>query len=823
MKDKKTKQAKKPKSLKVPHTVQESIPYKKVYPDTGIIETSDGVFCRAYKFQDVNFSVAKQSDQEDIFVRYCQLLNQFDSSVNFQILILNHAVDRKDFEKNILIPLQNNGLDVLIEEENQIMLDAMIEGRNNLVTDKYLIVSIRAESAEKAAMQFARYDTDVVSAIERIGQAGCDILSATDYLELLYDIYNQGEEADFAAKTVIDDNGTQCFDFRNLKWLGLTTKDAIGPASMTFKPNYFQLGDVYGRVEYLANLPSTLNSAFYPEITSLDFELIASMQLRSMPPDKALKKIRDRLTSINGDIIAQQKKAAQGGYSGELISPTLRYSQNEVNEMLEDLQTRDQKIFNMTMTFVHFAPSIDELNRQTEQIKSTARKYLVTVNTMQYQQEAGLNTSLPLCNNQVAITRVLTTETVAIFVPFNVQDLHDTNGIYYGTNAISKNMCVYNRLHAKNPAGWLFGVPGSGKSFSAKAEMMQVLLRNQTDEVFVVDPEREFFPLVSCLNKYCGDKPIARCEHIALGSKNYINPLDLAQTDDEDIDPMATMLSYVLGLVNQMYSADYPLPSGADSLIDRAMRQIYRPYLDTLAAGRPDERLVPTLKDLQKQLMAYNEPAAREVALAMEIYTQGSLDLFAHQTVHRENEGHTRLTVFDIKDTGKSLKSIAMLVVTNFLWNRIAYNRYRGVKTWVYFDEIYLLFRDEHSAQFLNELWKRSRKYNGIITGITQNIDDLLSNPMARTLLSNSEYIYMLSQSPMDRAALAQLLQLSDSQLSYITNADKGCGLLRAEKALVPITNKFPKNTELYRVMNTNMNELSEEDLRVLNEERHSV
>lgn len=819
----KEKAKKKPRSLKVPKSVQDSIPYHMVYPENGIIETEPGHFCHAYKLTDCNFSCAREAEQIDMFNRYGQLLNMFDATTQVQIVINNHAIDEEAFEKSVLMKMKNDGLDDLRMEENKILRDKIKSGRNNLVCEKYLILSVEAESAAAAQVQFARYDVEVPSAVYQIGQAGCEVLSSTDLLRILFEIYNQGHESEFGAKTQIDGFGRQTFDFENMRRLGLSTKDVIAPESLEFRPKYFALGDTLGRCEYLSQLPATLSANFFTELTNLGFSGIYSLQFAVIPQDKALAKVKNRLLSINANMVDAQKKAARSGYSAELISSDLKASQKEVVEQLEDLSVNDQRLVELTFTMAHFASSKEELDKQTEIIKSTARKYLVSINSMDFQQEAGLATTLPLCFNQVAIKRSMNTAGCGILMPFNAQDLNTGKGYCYGTNSVTGNLIIYDRAQAKNPAAVILGIPGSGKSFTAKCEICNTMLMTETDQIIIVDPEREFYPLAYEFNRKSGKK-LARVEHIVQGNKRYINPMDITVSDIDE-DPMGNQLSYVVSLCQQMYNSRFQLPQGSESLIDRACHVIYQPYLQSCAAGHPDERLTPTLVDLMEVLKQYGEtePAAREIALALETYATGSQDLFAHQTVRSEEDRDTRMVIYDVKDVSANLKSIAMLVIINQIWKKLNENRIKGIRTWIYIDEVYLLFKEEHSAIFVNELWKRSRKYLGFVTALTQNVSDMLVSDTCRSMISNSEIVMMLSQSAIDRSALESMLGLSPTQLSYISNASAGCGLMKAGAAMVPFKNTFPQNTELYRIMNTNVSKMSAADLEMLNEARESV
>lgn len=821
MKEKKDRLVRKSKALKISKTVQESIPYEFVYPDNGIIETEKGVFCRAYSFGDINWACAKEEEQISFFTSFCALLNSFDAMTNFQILVNNHTLDIQEFERNAMMPVKNDGLDELRSEYNEILRDRIRSGCNSLRSDRYLIVSIEAESAAAASNQFVRMDTQIVSLVNKIGKAECKALNSTDLLRVLYDIYNRGDEEAFGAKTQLDNLGRKSFDFTNLHRLGLTTKDAIGPQSMQFKPSYFILGENnFGRAEYVNALPSQLSTEFYIELTSLGFTMLSAVHYMPLPQEDALRKTRNKLISANANVVDAQKKAARYGYSGELISENLKLASREANELLADLQIRDQKLFEVSIVFCHFANSMEELNQQTELIRSTARKNLVTVNTLTFQQENGFAAALPLARNELSVKRTLTTETAAVFMPFRCQELSEEKGICYGTNAISQNLISVDRRNLTNPSGWLFGVPGSGKSFAAKTELISVIL-NSDAEVIIVDPEREYTPLLYRLNKMSTVGDIARIEHISVSNKDtYINPLELPPYDaSSDTDPISDLLPYVLGLCQNMYSATYPMPQGCDSLVDRALHDIFASYLPGYLAGHPDPRLMPTLRNLQQQLMRYNEAAARELALSMEVFCSGSLDLFAHQTTTvKADVQHPRITVYDIADTGATLLPIAMAVATHQVWNKLVENRLKGKNTYMYFDEISLLFNDSNSAEFLKMLYKRARKYGGVATSLTQNIEDLLTNPTVRTMLSNAEFLVMLNQSALDKGALAQLLDLSETQLGFVSDCEPGSGLLRCGKAMVPFTNQIPPETKLFRLMNTNLKNMSNEELEEMAE-----
>lgn len=795
---------KKKNAFKIPKTAQQSIPYVAVYEHTGIIEIADGVFTKAYSLQDINYQIAKMQEQEEMFIRFGEFLNSFDSSVRFQIVITNKNMDQGEFELKTLLKPRYDSFDGLREEYNEMLLAKIREGRNNMTKEKYLVVAITEKNYEAAKNRFIQLDIDIAANIKKIGGSNATPLTTMERMESLYDIYNVGSEGTFSSKVMKYGKNIQQFTFENMRRMGLTTKDCIAPPVMEFKRDFMRIGDKFARALFLKDLPTYLGDNILADLTSLNSGMVTSVQYTSVPQDKALKIVKQQMLNINANVIERQKKAAQSGYGLDMISPELKAAQEEAEELLQDLTSKNQKMFLINLVIVHFADTLEALNLDTESIQTTARRSLCEVKKLFNQQENGLATALPLCHNKLAIERTLTTESVSVFMPFVSQELLQNNGMYYGLNAVSRNLLLFNRKMSKNMNGFILGTPGSGKSFSAKREMLNVLL-NTDDDVIVIDPEAEYGRMAELLQGN-PDAPDSAVIRIAAGSKVYINPMDMDENYADEDDPITLKSDFLLSLCETAFGERYGLSAVQRSIVDRCCRAVYEPYMASKAkTGKFDKTLLPTLLDFQKKLEEQSGYEAEQLASSLEIYTRGSLDLFAHRTNVKTD---ARFVVYDIKDIGANIKSLAMLVVLDSVWNRIIENKKKGRNTWFYIDEIYLLFKTETSANFLRECWKRARKWGGVPTGITQNVSDLLSNETARTMLSNCDFVLMHNQAPLDRSTLAELLNISPTQLSYITNSSPGEGLIYTGSSILPFNDKFPKSTKMYRAMTSKLEEV---------------
>ncbi|MDR0930345.1 MAG: ATP-binding protein [Clostridiales bacterium] len=770
---KKTPQSKKT----IPKSSQDTVPYKRILPD-GVVYLGGNKYCKSISFTDINYQIARQEDQENIFIRYGEFLNSFDVSTGVQITIVNKAMNRAKFEKDMMVKYRHDFLDHLREEYNQMLKKQMTQGSNEIEREKFVTLSITAKDDEKAVATLTRLENETIANLKKLGSKG-ESVGVKKRIELLHEFFRP-----------LDLQSTK-IDYDRLQEQGITTKDLIAPDSFSFKRNYFMMGEKYARALYVNQLPSFLSDKFIASMTENAIQMMLTMNIKNINPEEALRIVRHQITGMETNKIDQQKKALRSGYDMTMISHDLKHSLDEAEELLDDLINKNQKMFLTNIVIVHTADTLEQLNGDTDTLMSTGRKALCNLGVLNFQQEQGMNSALPLGINTIHATRSLTTESTAVFMPFTSQELMQKDGMYYGLNAVSKNLLMFNRKHLKNPSGFILGTPGSGKSFSAKREMVNVLL-NTDDDVLIIDPEREYTPVAQNFR--------GTLINISTSSQNYINPMDMTSDYSDDENPVVLKSEFILSLCETLLGGNVGLSGTERTIIDRCVRNVYAEYIQDFNQDK-----IPTLLDFQLMLERQPEPEARGIALALEIYTKGSLSIFANKSnVNLAN----RLVVFDIKDLGKQLKTMGMLIVLDAIWNRITTNRLSGKRTWIYMDEIYLLFTNEHSAQFLFELYKRARKWGGIPTGITQNVEDLLQSDLARRMLSNSDFLLMLNQAGPDRIELANLLNISNTQLSYVTNADAGQGLLFSGDAIIPFVDKFPTNTKLYHMMTTKPEEV---------------
>ena len=783
-----------------PKTAQETIPYLSVYKN-GIIEISENVFSKSYVIGDVNFSIASDEEQENIFMNYGKLLNMFGEKITAQITIFNRNVDIDKFKKNVLLKLKGDGLDKYRLENNAIMEMKIGEGKNNITHEKYLTLSLEADNIDAAIKAFSKLDNEVSTFIKKINNTDTQPMTLEERLSVLYDIYNLNADVPFQKKAKISEHPAQTFDLNWLKRQGITTKDIIAPPSISFNYNHSMIGDKYAKTMFISNLPTYLETGILSDITDIPCNMLTSIHFESLGQDRTIKLIRNQLVNINSNVIDAQKKATKSGYSPDLISTDLKRAQEQANQLMDDVTTRNQKLFLVTLAITVFADNQTELDRYASMVKTAAQKHLCTARDLNYQQEYGFTTSLPLAYNKLFVQRLLTTEAASVFIPFSTQELSQNRGMYYGLNAVSRNLILFNRLNSKNANGVILGTPGSGKSFSAKREMINVLLTTD-DDIYVIDPEREYAPLAALFG--------GEVVKIAAGSKTYINPLDMDINYADDDDPITLKSDFVGSLCETVIGGKYGLSPVQKSVIDRCVRLVYQPYLKHMVSlgstQTCDKAAMPTLDDFYQLLLKQPEPEAHSLALALELYCRGSLDTFAHKTNVNTS---SRFIIYDIKDIGSGMKEMGLQVCLNDIWNKIITNKKLGKRTWFYIDEFYLLTQTDSSARFLQQVYKRARKWAGIPTGITQNVEDLLASKEARGIINNCDFIYMLNQSPLDRAELAAMLNMSPAQVSYITNSDAGQGLLYTGKHIVPFIDKFPTNNSLYKAMTTKPDEVN--------------
>ena len=755
----------------IPRSVQDAIPIKAIWED-GIFLVSKNKYSKCYKFSDINYAVASREDKEAMFLEYSELLNSFDTGATTKITILNRRLNKIDFEKTIMLPMANDELDKFRKEYNKMLLDKA-NSSNGIIQEKFITISIDKKSIEEARSYFTRVGTDLINHFKELGSI-CIELDAVERLRIFHDFYRVGEETSFS------------FDMISNMRKGHSFKDFICPDTMEFESDYFKIGNRYGRVIFLKEYANYIKDSMVAELTDINKNMMMSIDVIPVPMDEAVREAENRRLGIETNITNWQRRQNANNNFSAIIPYDMEQQREQSKEFLDDLITRDQRMFIAVLTMVHTAESKEELDNDTEALLTIARKHLCQFGVLKFQQLDGLNTAMPFGVRKIDTLRTLTTESLAVFMPFRVQDIRHENGIYYGQNVISKNMIIADRKQLLNGNSFILGVSGSGKSFIAKEEIVSIMLKDPNADVIIVDPERETSSLVKSL----GGEVIK----ISATSGNHINAMDMNKDYGDGANPIILKSEFILSLCEQLVGSNN-LGAKQKSIIDRCTASVYRYYQQGNYQGTP-----PTLQDFYEELLKQQEPEAKEIALAIELFVNGSLNTFAKST---NVDTHNRLVCYDILDLGKQLLPIGMLVVLDSILNRITMNRSKGRNTFIFIDEIYLLFQYEYSANFLFTLWKRVRKYGAYCTGITQNVEDMLQSHTARTMLANSEMIIMLNQASTDRVELAKILSISDLQMSYITNVNAGEGLIKIGNSLIPFINRFPKNTELYKLMTT--------------------
>ena len=757
--------------IKVPKFVQDIIPVKAIYED-GLFLVGKNKYSKSYKFLDINYAVASREDKEAMFLEYSELLNSLDTGSTAKITINNRRINKLDFEKNILLKDSGDELDKFRKEYNEMLL-AQSKTANEIVQEKIITISVYKKSIDEARSYFSRIGADLCNHFGALGSK-CIELDAKERLRIAHDFYRTGEETAFT------------FDIHEHMKLGHDFRDLICPDSAKFKSDYFQIGNRYGKVFFLKSYASYIKDSMVTELTELNKNMMLSIDIIPIPMDEAVKEAENRRLGIETNITNWQRKQNANNNFSAIIPYDMEQQRNESKEFLDDLITRDQRMFLSVLTMVITEESLEKLKVLSDAIEQIAGKNMCQMGTLRYQQLDGLETVLPFGIRKINALRTLTTESLAVFMPFKVQEIRHENGVFYGQNTISKNMIMVDRKQLLNGNSFILGVSGSGKSFTAKQEITSIKLREPDADIIIVDPEREYSPLVNAL----GGEVIK----ISATSDNHINAMDMNSEYGDGTNPVILKSEFILSLCEQLIGSGNLGPK-QKSIIDRCTASVYRIFQQGNYQGIP-----PTLQDFREELLKQEEPEAKEIALAIELFTNGSLNTFALNT---NVDTSNKLICYDILDLGKQLLPIGMLVVLDSILNRITANRTKGKNTYIFIDEIYLLFQYEYSANFLFTLWKRVRKYGAYATGITQNVEDLLQSHTARTMLANSEFIIMLNQAYINRLELGKLLNISDEQMSFITNVGAGEGLMRVGSANVPFVNRFPKNTELYKLMTT--------------------
>ena len=766
----------------VPHTAQESIPLERMFKD-GICRCGSDYYTSTIQFQDINYMLAQTDDKKAIFDEWCSFLNFFDSSIHFELSFLNLTTDASDYEKSIRIKPQNDGFNDIREEYSHMLHSQMEQGNNGLTKTKYLTFGIHAASIREAKPRLAHIQTDLINNFRRIG-VHARVLNGKERLKVMHDMFHMGDREKFF------------FDWSYLPESGLSVKDFIAPTSFEFTTGrYFRMGGLYAAMSYLQIAASELPDNLLKLLLETDSSQVITMHVHSVDQNKAIKMVKGWITELDKSKIDQQRQARSGGYDMDIISSDIVTYGAGAKEMLKGLQNQNERMFMVTVLIMNTGETLQQLENNVFQTSSIAQSRSCMLRRLDFQQEQALMSSLPLAQDQIKIERGLTTSSTGIFVPFTTQELfQDSEGaLYYGLNALSNNLIMVDRKKLKNPNGLILGTPGSGKSFAAKREILNAFLVTD-DDIIISDPEAEYTPLVERL----GGQVI----NISPKSRQYINPMDINMNYSEEDNPIALKADFILSLCELVIGGKEGLQPVEKTVIDRCVHQIYQKYF---ADPRPEN--MPVLEDLYNELKVQSEKEARRVATALEIYVTGSLNLFNHRT---NVDIHNRLVCYDIKELGKQLKKLGMLVVQDQVWGRVTQNRNSGKATRYYMDEMHLLLREEQTAAYSVEIWKRFRKWGGIPTGLTQNVKDLLASREVSNIFENSDYIYMLNQGKEDREILAKHLGISPTQLSYVTQSGEGEGLMFYGDVILPFVDHFPTDLEIYKLLTTKPGEVYE-------------
>lgn len=751
---------------KIPRKVQDIIPVQCIWKD-GIFK-SGGKFSKTFKFTDINYLVASREDKEAMFLTYSELLNSLDSGASTKLTIYNHRMNQSNFEQSILMPMRGDGLDEYREEYNRMLLDKATGG-NGITQEKFITISVAKKDIREARAYFARIGADLASHFAALGSK-CVEMTAVERLHVLHDFFRPGDESAFT------------FSFEDKMRKGHDFRDYICPDYMEKHSDYIRIGEKFARTIYLKDYASYIKDAMVTELTDLNRTMMFSIDINPVPMDEAMRATENIALGVETNIANWQRRQNSNNNFSATVPYDMEMQRRETKEMLNDLTSRDQRMMFAVMTMVHMADTKEQLDSDTDAILSVARKHMCQLAPLKYQQMDGLKTVLPIGVRKINAFRTLTTESLAVFIPFKVQEIMDKGGIYFGENAISHNLIMCNRENLMNQSTFILGVPGSGKSFSAK-ELIFFLLLNTDDDILICDPEGEYASMLESM------KQIASIIRVSAGGHDRLNAMYMVDGYGEN-NPIVVKSQFIMSLVEQIDR------KGVDpqqkSIIDRCTAAVYR---EAEQSG-----MVPTLNTLRQKLLEQPEPEAKKIALSLELYTTGSLDIFGHSS---NVDLDKRVVVFDIHGLGTQLKPAGLLVITDTMLNRVTLNWKRGKRTHVFIDEFHVVFENEFSAEFFNSAWRQFRKRNAYPTAITQNVEYLLDSVQASTMLSNSEFIIMLNQAASDREKLAKLLNISHEQMSYITNADSGCGLIKYGGALVPFINRFPKDTKLYQLMTT--------------------
>jgi len=799
-KEKTMSERRKAKSI-VPRSTQQTIPYIATY-DEGMLEVTPNKFSKMYVLKDINYKTSKDEEQVFIFTKLGEFYNYFQDDVFLAITIDNRFVSIAEQERQVFYRMTDDDYDSHREEFNRVLNRQIMIGKNDMQVEKYLTVTIEADTAIEALLRFHKIDTEVIDNLRKF-TSDAKVMTTTQRLAYYHDRFRRGHEGEFQ------------IDFEFLKSQGISSKDYIAPTYFDFGNKHIQIEDDYFRVLYLNNLPASLSDNFFLDLCDNDFATTTTISIQPVAQDKGLKIVKKQLTGIEMNKIDAEKRAVKAGYNPETIRHDIKTSHKQALDLFDDVLNKDQRMYFATMTVLVHGSSLDELDENCKMLESKAGTITAQMQTLTMQQEEGLKVTMPFgyAPEKIKVDRMLTTDSLTAFMPFSNQELFQRGGFYYGLNQISYNLIVLDRTGMKTPSGFVLGTSGSGKSFATKREMLNVLLNSADTGLLVIDPENEYGDFARAFNG-----TVIKLSASA-DSSNYINPMDMNEDygldeDDGNDVPMDVKIAkakakksdLIMSIVERMIS----IGGGADrstitpqqrTIVDRCVSKVYKEFF----AHNFDPGYTPTLKDLQDLFDKEKDTEdGKKLAEACEYYTRGSMSLFSHKTNVKID---SRFVVFNVRDLGDQLRQIALTIVFDFIWNRMIDNKHKGIRTYCYCDEIHVMFQSYYAADFLQQLYKRGRKYGLCITGITQNVTDLISSRQAQSMISNSDYIMMLNQHADDLRILAQMLKISEAQLRYVIGADAGSGLLFAENVIVPFVDRFPSDSYLYNLMSTKFGE----------------
>ena len=757
------------------HTVEDTLPYLRMLK-SGICQSDEKHFSKSIAFEDINYQLALEEDRDLIFNQFANFLNSFDPSVKIELSYINQLGRNEEMQSAIQIPDKKDGFDEIRLEFREMLKNQIVKGNNGLRKSKYITFTVEADNMEQAISKLERLEIDILSSLKSMG-VRAESLNGEERLKILHDVLNPGKTFEFSYK-----------DLKKKE----STKSYITPDEFNFTPSrYFKFGKFIGAISHFQILASELSDRMLAEFLDIDDNINISFHIKAIEQSEAIKMVKRKNTDIDKMRIEENKKAVRAGYDMDILPSDLITYGEDVKSLLKDLQTRDERMFVVTIIFMNFARTVQKLENAIAQISSIANKHNCKLKRLDHAQEQGLVSVLPLGVNKLEINRGLTSSSTAVFIPFTTEELfiNSSNSLYYGLNALSHNLIMADRKKLKNPNGLILGTPGSGKSFSAKREMANAILVTD-DDVIICDPEGEYGNLVRQFN--------GEVIKVSSKSKDYLNPLDINMNYGDGDTPLKDKANFIMSMLELVVGGS-GLTAEEKSVIDRCLPKIYEKYFN-----EPEPKNMPILQDLYDMLKNQEEKVGKKLATEMEIYVTGSLNVFNHQSNVDLNK---QLLCFDIKELGSQLKKIGMLVIQDQVWNKVSQNR--GNKaTRDYSDEFHLLLKEEQTASYSVEIWKRFRKWGGIPTGITQNVKDLLMSKEIENIFDNTDFVLMLNQASGDREILARKLKISKPQLKYVTNSNAGEGLLFFGNTIVPFIDKFPKDTILYQKMTTKPEEV---------------